>query len=106
MTTMVGKLLANGQVANTEGAIYTVPASTTAYIKSVSFHNTNAATQTLIMYIRDGAGTSRIVARWSLLENETAFYNGSLALEATDTLRAVTTTASAVDYVVTGVEEA
>lgn len=103
---MTGKLLADGQVANTEGAIYTVPASSIAYIKSVSFHNTNAATQTLILYVRNGAGSSRVVARWSLLQDETGFYNGSIALEDGDTLRAVTTTASAVDYVITGVLEA
>jgi len=103
---MTGKLLADGQVANSEGAIYTVPASSIAYIKSVSFHNTNAATQTLILYVRNGAGSSRVVARWSLLQDETGFYNGSIALEDGDTLRAVTTTASAVDYVITGVLEA
>jgi len=103
---MTGKLLADGQVANTEGAIYTVPASSIAYIKSVSFHNTNVATQTLILYVRNGAGSSRVVARWSLLQDETGFYNGSIALEDGDTLRAVTTTASAVDYVITGVLEA
>jgi hypothetical protein len=100
---MDGKLLADGQVATTESVIYTVPANSTAFIKSVSFHNTNAATQTLIMYVRNGASASRAVARWSLKQNETAFYNASLALEDGDTIRAVTTTANAVDYVITGV---
>ena len=103
---MLGKLLATGQVANTEGAIYTVPASTTTYIKSMTFYNTGAIAQTLIVYARDGAGTSRVIGRAVLQENWTCKIDDSLVLEATDTIRAQTTNATTVDYSIYGVEEA
>lgn len=101
--TMEGDLLAEGKVATTEGAIYTAPASSIIFVKFISFHNTNVAIQTLYLYIRKGAGTSRIIARWLLFADETGYFEGSLALQDGDTIRAVTTTTNAVDYVITGV---
>ena len=105
MSTFAGKLSANGQVSNSEGAIYTVPALTTAYIKSMTFTHSSATPQTLIIYIRKGAGTSRVIFRAVMLEDYSLEYDGSFALEAGDTVRAQTTTASVMDYTITGIEE-
>lgn len=106
--TFTAKSIADGQVATSQGAIYTVPAATTAYVKQVTFYNTNAATQTLDVWLRRGAGTSRQIRRFTLAQNESIDLLDSgetLELATTDTIRAATTTATAVDYVVMGVEE-
>ena len=68
--TFTGKPLADGQVASSKGTLYTVPASTVAYVRSASFHNTNAATQTLIVYA-NVSGTSRIIGYATLAQHET-----------------------------------
>ena len=105
--TFTGKVLAEGQVASSKGTLYTVPVSTVAYIRSASFHNTNAATQTLIVYAKPGS-TSRIIGYFTLAQHETAYLvtgGESLVLEAGDLIEAVTTTATAVDFVLTGLEE-
>ncbi len=105
--TFAGKVMAEGQVASSKGTLYTVPASTTAYVRSASFHNTNAATQTLIVYAKPGA-TSRVIGYFTLAQYETAYLvtgADALVLETGDLIEAVTTTGSAVDYVITGLEE-
>lgn len=102
-----GKVLADGQVASSKGTLYTVPGATTAYVRSASFHNTNAATQTLIVYAKPGS-TSRVIGYFTLAQFETAYLvtgGESLVLEAGDLIEAVTTTGSAVDFVLTGLEE-
>lgn len=105
--TFVGKVLGEGQVASSKGTLYTVPSSTTAYVRSASFHNTNAATQTLIVYANPG-GTSRIIGYFTLAQHETAYLvtgGDALVLETGDLIEAVTTTATAVDYLITRLEE-
>jgi hypothetical protein len=102
--TFTAKVLAEGQVASTKGTLYTVPASTKAYVKSITFYNTNAATQTLNVYLKPGA-TSRQIYRVSLAQYATYELTVPYLLEAADLIEADTTTGTAVDYVITGVEE-
>lgn len=101
------KVLAEGQLATSKGTLYTVPASTKAYIKFFNIFNTNAATQTVNIYLKPGS-TSRQVIRLSLAQYESANLLdilGSFTLEAGDLIEADTTTGTAVDYVITGIEE-
>lgn len=105
--TFTGKPLADGQVASSKGTLYTVPASTVAYVRSASFHNTNAATQTLIVYA-NVSGTSRVIGYATLAQHETYYLTTggeAIVLAAADLIEAVTTTATAVDYLITGLEE-
>lgn len=105
--TFTGAVLADGQVASSKGTLYTVPGATVAYVRSASFHNTNAATQTLIVYV-NASGTSRVIGYFTLQQHETAYLvtgGDAIVLAAGDLLEAVTTTATAVDYLITGVEE-
>lgn len=99
------KILADGQVANSLGDIYTVGALTKAYVRTLNFFNTNAATQTILVYLKPAGGTDREIARYVLAQNERAEYGRSFAMGAGDKIRAVTTTAAAVDFVASGVEE-
>jgi len=101
------KVLAEGQFATTKGTLYTVPASTWTYVKAFFVYNTNAATQTVNVYLKPGS-TSRQIVKLSLLQNESANILdvvGSFNLEAGDLIEGDTTTSTALDYVITGVEE-
>lgn len=101
----VAKVLASGQVANSVGTLYTVPGATVAYIKKMTFVNLNAATQTLIVYLRADGTNDREIGRASLAQFERYEIRDTVA-EAADLVRAVTTTTTAVDYTIQGVEEA
>jgi hypothetical protein len=106
--TFTAKSIADGQVANSQTAIYTVPASRTGYVKQVTFFNTNAAAQTLIVWIKRSGGTSRKIRQFTLAQNESVDFlddGDTLELSTGDAIEASTTTATAVDYVVMGVEE-
>lgn len=108
MATFTANSLADGQVAVAKGAIYTVPGGTKAYIKRVRFFNTNAVTQLLEVWLKRSGGTSRKQIQFELLQNETADFaeqSETMELSPGDQIEAATTTASAVDYIVTGVEE-
>lgn len=102
------KVLAEGQLPTAKGTLYTVPASTKAFVKFFSLFNTNAAAQTIIIYAKKSTGTSKVIGRCVLQENEGARVieiGEAVNLEAGDTIEGVTTTATAVDYFITGAEE-
>lgn len=102
------KSFADGTLPNAQGAILTVPASTWYYIKQISLFNSNAAEQTILLYLKQAGGTARLWRRYVLAQNESAevLEDGVVVtLEANDTIEAVTTTASAVPYFITGVQE-
>jgi hypothetical protein len=56
----VYKVLAQGQVAATIGTIYTVPSSTTAFIKMMTFVNTDTVARTLELTLGGTAAANRI----------------------------------------------
>ena len=98
------KLLAEGQLAIVKTAVYTAPGATSAYVRTIKLFNTNAITQTINVYI--STGTSRQTYRLSLQQNETGYIDDRITLETGDLIEADTTTATAVDFTVHGVEEA
>jgi phage-related holin len=101
------KPLADGTLPTTQAAIYTVPAVTVAYVKQLFLFNTNAVVQVITLWLN----TSGTVRKWrtlTLAQNESADIleqGESLQLEAGDVILAEGTTASATDYVLTGVTE-
>jgi hypothetical protein len=102
-----GKVLGDGQLPTTKGTLYTVPAGTTTYVKRISFFNTNAASQTILVYINPGA-TSRTWRRYVLAQDEAVDlldHGDALILQEGDLIEAHTTTGSAVDYFLMGIEE-
>ena len=103
-----GKVLADGQVADTAGDLYTVPGATVAFVRSFTIWNTSGGSETVIVYIDTGGGP-RIVARVVLAANEGADIlegGSSWVLNASVKIQAETTTATTVDFVITGVESA
>lgn len=106
MATYLGQSLASGQIANSVGAIFTVAATNTAFVKTLTLFNTNAAAQTVLVYIKRNGQTPRLVRRYVLEQNEfaDALSDGdSWQLSTGDAIEAVTTTAATVDYTMTGV---
>lgn len=115
MVEFTSKPLGDGQLAITPTSIYEVPpdrrqVKSQAVINLVTAHNTNAATQTVLLYLQPRGSTSqRILRRVELAQNETAdlISNfGIVHMREGDQLVAQTTTASAVDYAVFGEEMA
>jgi len=105
--TFAPKVMGDGQLATTKGTLYTVPSVTSAYVKTFTVFNTNAATQTVIIYLKPSA-TSRKVIQLSLAQNESANVVdliGQFILETGDLIEGETTTTTAVDYFIAGVEE-
>lgn len=105
--TFTTAVLADGQLPSTQGAIFTGPAVTVTYVKRISLFNTNAAQQTIDLYL-NVSGSARRWRRYVLNQHESAEVletGDAIVLEAGDTIEAITTTASAVDYYVCGVKE-
>lgn len=102
-----GGSLADGQVAVAWGTLYG-PSGIKAILRSADFNNTNAATQTLEFAITRSGSSRRVIARVALLQYEKCelLTDGEvITLSASDVLEARTTTASAVDYTITGATE-
>lgn len=91
--------LANGQVPATAG---TILAGTTLLAEGrvdACFTNVGGAPETLVVTVKRNGGTARRVARFVLQANETAYVCG-FVMEPSDTLLAVTSNATSVDYTV------
>lgn len=104
--------LADGQVQDAKTPIYTAPNSSTdvaVYVRSLSLYSTNAAEQTVLLWItRALGGSRRWRPRYVLAQNESAevLSEGEVVLLSPgDSIEAQTTTDNGVDFVVTGVEE-
>lgn len=101
-------VLADGQLPNAEATIYTVPASTTVYVKRFSLFNTSTGdTQTVVVRL-NVTGTPRTWRRYvlePLASAELLEHGDALMLEAGDLIRAYTSDATTVDFIISGVKE-
>ena len=94
------KVLAEGQVANSKGTIFT--ATAISYVKTINFFNTNAAAQTIQVWLKPGATSRQLLYVSGVAQYERLEIDLSISLESGDLIEAATTTASAVDFIVTG----
>lgn len=105
--TFNAKVLGDGFLPTAKAAIYTVPAAAVAYVKQLFLFNENATPQVVDLWLNTN-GTSRRWKRLSLNQNYSADIleeGESIQLQVGDTIEAATTTAAAVPYTLTGVEE-
>jgi hypothetical protein len=102
------KNLGNGQLPNSIGDLYTVPASTTTVVRSIVLINTNTTAETVNLYFLKSGGTARriIPKSLSLAANNSLVFDSPLTMGAADKIQGDTTTASKVDYVISGAEYA
>lgn len=99
--------LADGQLPDAQGAIYTSAAGTKSLVRKFTLANTNAATQTIDLYL-NVSGTPRLMRRIELLQFESAdvLSDGEeIVLDGGDSIEAVTTTTAAVDFYIGGATE-
>jgi len=102
---ITGRQLANGQLPNAEGVLYTAPGGTITYVKSIILTNVHAAnTDTIVLFLRPSAGVSRRLIRIPLAPSEQLYFDTPLALDAADTIRGFATNALEIDYVICGGE--
>ena len=101
------KSLADGQLPAATGDLYTAPASTQALIKTIKLVNTNTTAEAVDLYLTPSGGTARriIPKNLSLGAGYLLVVDDELTLEAGDKIQGDTTTASMVDYTISGVEE-
>jgi hypothetical protein len=99
--------LANGQLANSIGDIYTSSSATTI-VKSITLVNTNTITETVNLYVLKSGGTARrIIPKNTLLGvGHSLEYDNVITLGSGDKLQGDTTTGSKVDYVISGASQA
>jgi hypothetical protein len=106
-------MLAQGQLSDTVGAIYTVPAGTTAKVKTLVFFNSGAGTNTIAVHLVPNntgavgtAGATNQVLNFNLPSGDTFEFSPSFPIEYSaenDSIQASATTASEVNYYVMGV---
>ena len=99
------KKLYQGQLAAAAATLYTVPGSTTAIIKTIVVVNDNASNRTFSLY-HDGTANTNLITplTWPILGNEIVEWNGTMVMEAADTLSGVASVASDITVTVYGVE--
>ena len=104
--TITIKSLADGQLANTKGTLYTVPASTETIIKRITLVNTDSSARAVNLYFKASGGTSRRITPkdYSLAVGALLVMEDEVTLEAADIIEGDAAAATVVDYVISGVE--
>ncbi len=98
--------LADGQLPAVKGTLYTVPASTKAYIHRMTVFNSSASlTETVAVYVKRSGSTSRQIARYVLAPNEWAVVDVPNPLSTADVIEGSSTSVTTTDYVICGLLE-
>ena len=106
ITIIAVKNLANGQLPNSIGDLYVVGVGTQAVIKSITLFNKNTTAETFALHILKAAGTARQISGGVLVANGGFMVDDTeYTLGAGDKIQGNTTTASKVDFVISGIEE-
>ena len=106
MTTAI-KSLSDGQLASSKGTIYTAPAATQVIVQSITLVNSNSSAEAINIYFKASGGTSRrIIPKDTSLaaSGKMQALDAPLTLEAADIIEGDTTTATKVDFVISGIE--
>jgi hypothetical protein len=99
------KNLAHGQLANSKGTIYTVPASTTTVVKSIILVNTNTTAEAVNLYYYKATASRRLIpVALSLAASYSLTFECNITMDTGDLIQGDTTTASKVDFTISGVE--
>lgn len=101
------KALGDGFIPDALATIFTATANVATYVKEFTLINEDSAAQTILIYV-NRSGENRFWKRFELNQNEAAdvLTDGqTMLLEEGDTIVAETTSADAVHYTLSGVEE-
>ncbi len=98
--------LANGQLPNAKGTLYTCPAATQAIVKSIILVNQDSVTHTVNLYFKRTTSRRLIPLALILLTGAAAYLDDVITLEAGDLIEGDADTATQVDYTISGTESA
>jgi|TARA_R100001530_G_scaffold14968_2_gene13414 hypothetical protein len=100
------KALGEGQLAASKGTIYTTPVSTQTIIKTMTLVNTSAGALTCNLYIKAGLTSRRIIPKdLSLGAGQALETDTDYTLEAGDLIEGDASSATSIDYTISGIEE-
>lgn len=100
------KVLAGGTLTNASTVLYTVPAGNTALVQFISLTNKSGGSEVpVISYTRTGAVQIYAGALASATSAHPIAQGTEIVLEAGDILSGKTTNNTAVDYLITGIEQ-
>jgi len=101
------KAIADGQLPDTLGVLFIATAAVGTYVKELSLFNNNVVNQVIELFVnRQGVERSWRRMEIEINEQADALTDGeTMLLEQGDTISGRTTTASAVDFIISGVEE-
>ena len=107
MVTFTIKQLANGQLPNSIGDLYTTPAVTQTIVKNIILVNTGGTAEIVNLYMLKASGTARrlIPKDCSLGAGFQLTMDDEVTLGAGDKIQGDTTTATTVDFTISGVEQ-
>lgn len=110
LTQMLGQILYSGQLSSTSATtLYTVPASTTTKVATMTLSNTSGAAVVVTVHVlavgQTADGTHSVVSGYSLSAGDTLSlrdYLGGAMLATGEAIAVTAGTANAVDVVITG----
>ncbi len=102
------KSLADGQLPVVKTALYTCPPATTTIVKTITLVNADVVARAINLYLKSSGGVSRRIAPKdrTLAAGFLAETTQEYTLEAGDAVEGDASAAVAVDYTISGVEQA
>lgn len=97
-------VLAQGQLPASIGTLYTVPAATTAIVKSMSLVNPTGGAVTASLTVNGTGNANQILPAATILAGGWADFEGTLTLAAGNTISGVGGSAASVTYTIYGDE--
>ena len=98
------KKLAQGQLANSTGTLYTVPANTSALIGHIRLVNNTGASHTAKLYHDGTTDAQAILPTLTIEAGGWAEFSGGIVMEASDTMSGVADAATSITYTIYGME--
>ena len=98
------KKLAQGQLANSTGTLYTVPANTSALIGHIRLVNNTGASHTAKLYHDGTTDAQAILPTLTIEAGGWAEFSGGIVMEASDTMSGVADAATSITYSIYGME--
>ena len=105
---LISRSLADGQLPSSQGVLYVVPGAKKARISNLLLYNTDAVPQTIILLLRRSGSSARSFRSLQLSQHESASVLAEeppIIMSDGDSLEGVTTSESAVNYYLAGIEE-
>jgi hypothetical protein len=96
------KVLYDGQLPTGKTTLFTVPANSSAVIKTMTFKNLTVFDKTIAIYL-NLSGTSRQISPDTILAGDTLVADESYSMEAGDTIEGQTQTVATIDAYIGGV---